>query len=96
MLLSSKEIREMIDKGLLVQGIIDPDVQVQQAGVDLSAAKVFKLDNTLIEEISSDQLKQKAPRPINSTFNLNKLSNALDWLPGGLDESLKKLKSQLE
>jgi dTDP-4-dehydrorhamnose reductase len=59
-------------------------------------AKVFKLDNTLIEEISSDQLKQKAPRPINSTFNLNKLSNVLDWLPGGLDESLKKLRSLLE
>jgi dTDP-4-dehydrorhamnose reductase len=59
-------------------------------------AKVFKLDDTLIQEISSDQLKQKALRPINSTFNLNKLSNVLDWLPGGLDESLKKLKSQLE
>ncbi len=59
-------------------------------------AKIFKLDDSLIEEISSDQLRQKAPRPINSTFNLNKLSNVLDWLPGGLDESLKKLKSQWE
>jgi dTDP-4-dehydrorhamnose reductase len=59
-------------------------------------AKIFKLDDTLIEEISSDQLRQKAQRPMNSTFNLNKLSNVLDWLPGGLNESLKKLKSQLD
>ena len=29
---------------------------------------------------------------MNSTFNLDRLSNVLDWLPGNLDQSLKSLK----
>lgn len=58
-------------------------------------ADVFGLDKGLIEEINTGQLNQKAPRPLNSTFILDKLSNALDWLPGGIEESLIKLKSQL-
>ncbi len=58
--------------------------------------KVFNLDGKLMEEVDSSQLKQAAPRPVNSTFNLDKLSNTLDWLPGGLEESLIKLKTQLK
>jgi dTDP-4-dehydrorhamnose reductase len=57
-------------------------------------ADIFELDQSLIEEIDSKALKQKAPRPMNSTFNLDKLSNTLDWLPGDLKGSLEKLKSQ--
>jgi dTDP-4-dehydrorhamnose reductase len=57
-------------------------------------ADIFKLDQSLIEETSSKELKQKAVRPTDSSFNLDKLSNVLDWLPGNLDESLEKLKSR--
>jgi dTDP-4-dehydrorhamnose reductase len=59
-------------------------------------AEIFNLDNNLIEAITSEALKQKAPRPMNSSFNLSKLSNVLNWMPGGIDESLHKLKSQME
>jgi dTDP-4-dehydrorhamnose reductase len=58
--------------------------------------EVFGLDGKLIEEVDSSQFKQAAPRPVNSSFNLDKLSNTLDWLPGGIQESLIKLKSQLK
>lgn len=57
---------------------------------------VFDLDVKLMEEVDSSIFKQPAPRPVNSSFNLDKLSNTLDWLPGGLEESLIKLKAQLE
>jgi len=60
----------------------------------LKIAKVFDLDQGLIQEITSKELSQKAPRPMNSSFSLNKLSNTLDWLPGELDTSLEMLKLQ--
>ncbi len=56
-------------------------------------AKTFGLDASLIQEIATSELNQKAPRPMNSTFNLDRLSNVLDWLPGNLDQSLKSLKA---
>ena len=58
--------------------------------------EVFGLDGKLIQEVDSTQFKQAAPRPVNSSFNLDKLSNTLDWLPGGLEEALVKLKTQLK
>jgi dTDP-4-dehydrorhamnose reductase len=60
----------------------------------LKIAEKFNLDPGLIQEITSKDLNQKAPRPMNSSFNLNKLSNTLDWLPGDIDKSLEILKSQ--
>jgi dUTP pyrophosphatase len=44
MLLTKKEILEMIGKGLLVQDMVDKDIQIQQSGIDLTAAKVFRLE----------------------------------------------------
>ncbi|TFH02633.1 MAG: dTDP-4-dehydrorhamnose reductase [Calditrichales bacterium] len=58
-------------------------------------AKNFELNLDLIQEIDIKDLVQKAPRPSNSTFNLDKLNNTLDWLPGNLDASLLKLKSRM-
>ena len=55
-------------------------------------ADVFNLDRSLIEEIKTIELGQKALRPMNSSFILEKLENALDWLPSKLVEALKKLK----
>ena len=58
-------------------------------------ADIFDLDQKLIEMISTEKLKQKALRPKDSTFVLDKLSNTLDWLPGGIEESLRRLKLEL-
>ena len=58
--------------------------------------EVFDLDRKLMEEVEGSLFNQAAPRPVNSSFILDKLSNTLDWLPGGLEESLSKLKAQLK
>ncbi|KHO47647.1 MAG: hypothetical protein QT00_C0002G0306 [archaeon GW2011_AR5] len=44
MLLTDREIRELVARGLLVRDMIDPAVQIQQCGVDLTVAKVFTLE----------------------------------------------------
>jgi dTDP-4-dehydrorhamnose reductase len=59
-------------------------------------ADTFELDRSLIQEIKTSELAQKAPRPMNSSFVLDKLSNTIDWLPSKLTDALKKLKSQLQ
>jgi dTDP-4-dehydrorhamnose reductase len=58
-------------------------------------AAIFKLDRSLIQPVTTSVLQQKAPRPMNSAFTLDKLYNALDWLPATIDDSLLALKSQL-
>jgi dTDP-4-dehydrorhamnose reductase len=61
----------------------------------LKIADIFGLDRSLIEEVTTAQLGQTAKRPMNSSFVLDKLANSIDWLPGNIDRSLKKLKLQL-
>ena len=62
----------------------------------LKIARIFGLDSTLIKKILTKDLDQKAPRPMNSTFIMDKLYNTIDWLPGKLDVSIQKFKSQME
>ncbi|MHB2153858.1 dTDP-4-dehydrorhamnose reductase [Calditrichota bacterium GD2] len=58
-------------------------------------AQVFELDASLIERITSKELKQKAPRPMNSAFKVYKLINYSGWEPHSLDEALKLMKKEL-
>jgi len=60
MLLSKKEILEMISKGLLVQDLIDKNIQVQQSGVDLSVSKVFRLEGEGVLDFTNE--KRKLPK----------------------------------
>lgn len=58
----------------------------------LKIAEHFGLDTSKIEKISSDDLNQKAPRPRNSSFVLDKLINRIGWEPHKVDDSLEKFK----
>ena len=60
MLLTDKEIRSYVAKGLLVTDMIDADVQIQQCGVDLTVAKVFSLEGEGALDFSNE--KRKLPR----------------------------------
>lgn len=62
----------------------------------LRIAKIFNLNESLIREITTSELRQKAKRPKNSSFKLDKLGNTLDWLPGKLDNSLDRFKQLLD
>jgi len=55
-------------------------------------AEQFGLDAQKIDKIKTGDLNQKAPRPMNSSFVLDKLVNRTGWEPGGVDAGLEKLK----
>ncbi|HLC68025.1 MAG TPA: deoxyuridine 5'-triphosphate nucleotidohydrolase [archaeon] len=57
MLLTDKEIRSYVAKGLLVSGMIDEKVQIQQCGVDLTVAKVFLLEGEGVLDFSNEKRK---------------------------------------
>ncbi len=59
MLLSKKEILEKIREGMLVLNMIDPAVQVQQAGVDLTVGRIYALKGE--GALDFDNSKRKIP-----------------------------------
>ncbi|RMH62233.1 MAG: dTDP-4-dehydrorhamnose reductase [Calditrichaeota bacterium] len=61
----------------------------------LKIAEVFGFDTQLIEAITSDEFKQAAPRPMNSSFVIDKLVNRTGWEPGDVASGLQRLKIKL-
>jgi len=59
-------------------------------------SEVFGLDTGLIQKIHTEELQQKAPRPMNSTFSTDKLYNNINWLPRPTEKALKHLKAEME
>lgn len=62
----------------------------------LKLAELFNFDKNLIRPIKSVELKQKAPRPLNSSFIMDKAKKELNIKMRGVEEGLKILKYQLE
>jgi dTDP-4-dehydrorhamnose reductase len=59
----------------------------------LKTAAVFDLDTSLVLAISSADLPQLAPRPINTEFDLIRLRNDLHVNPNSLQEGLEFLRA---
>lgn len=74
--------------------ISGPDI-VSRYDFAVKIAEVFGLDASLIERIKTKDLKQKAPRPMNSAFKIYKLINYAGWEPHSLDDALRLLKEEL-
>ncbi|MCD6557621.1 MAG: deoxyuridine 5'-triphosphate nucleotidohydrolase [Candidatus Aenigmarchaeota archaeon] len=55
MLLSKSQILEYVKNGFLVQNMIDPAVQIQQAGIDLTIGKIFRLSGQGIVDFSNEK-----------------------------------------
>ncbi len=62
----------------------------------LTVADVFELNKDLIEPVSSSVFQQKAPRPANSSFVLDKLYNNIQWLPHSVRDALVLLKKEMK
>lgn len=62
----------------------------------LKLAEIFDFDLNLIRPINTAELNQKAPRPLNSSFILDKLHNEVGFKLSDIENGLKKLKVQLE
>lgn len=61
----------------------------------LKVAKVFELDSSLINPVSSDFFKSIAKRPKNTCFNTKKMEKELDIKPLSVDEGLKLMKAEV-
>lgn len=57
MLLTDREIKDYISRGLLVKDMINPAVQIQQCGVDLTVANVFTLEGEGVLDFSNEKRK---------------------------------------
>ncbi len=62
----------------------------------LKIAEIFKFDKNLITAIKTTDLKQQAPRPLNSGFILDKLNEELGLEMPRIEQSLKAFKKQLK
>lgn len=62
----------------------------------LELADVFGFDKSLISKIRTSDLQQKAPRPLVSSFNLNKLKTEVGLELSDVREGLRKFKLQLQ
>ncbi len=62
----------------------------------LQVADIFGLDASLIHETTTDKLQQKSPRPMNSSFILDKLYNNINWQPRSTVQALQHMKSEME
>lgn len=71
-----------------------PDI-ISRYDFALKIAEIFELDADLIERIKTKDLKQKAPRPMNSAFKIYKLINYTGWEPHSLTDALKLMKKEL-
>lgn len=61
----------------------------------LKLADVFGLDRNLISRVKTETLSQKAVRPLNSRFNLERTRTELGIEPGGIVSGLTTLKEQM-
>lgn len=62
----------------------------------MKIAAFFNFDSNLIQPVTTAELNQNAPRPLNSGFILGKINHELNFKPLNINESLKILKSQLK
>ncbi len=62
----------------------------------LKVAETFNLDTTLIHPIKTKDLNQKAPRPLNSSFNLNKILKKLGFQLSDVGTGLQILRQQID
>lgn len=61
----------------------------------MKAASVFGLDDSLIERVRSTDLKQMAPRPLHTTFDISKARKELAYHPVNVVQGLKLLQEEL-
>ena len=73
MILTDSEIKEYVNRGLLVKDMIDPNVQIQQAGVDLTVANVFTLEGEGVLDFTNEKRKIPEYREIKSKNDVWKL-----------------------
>ncbi len=75
--------------------VSSPDI-LSRYDFALQVAEIFELDASLIYETTTDKLQQKSPRPMNSSFILDKLYNNINWQPRSTMQALQHMKTEME
>lgn len=57
-------------------------------------ARVFNLDDSLLIPVSTKELSEPAPRPLNTTFDISKAVSLIGYKPTALIEALNLVKEQ--
>ena len=57
----------------------------------IKIANAYNLENSLIKKISTSELNQSAPRPLNGGLDQNKLKNILNIRPPNISDCLNTL-----
>lgn len=58
-------------------------------------AKVFNLDESLLQRVTTKELSEPAPRPLNSSLIIEKARRELNYTPTQIIEGIKIVKSQM-
>ena len=58
-------------------------------------AKVFNLDESLLQRVTTKELSEPAPRPLNSSLIIEKARRELNYTPTPIIEGIKIVKSQM-
>ncbi len=73
--------------------VSSPD-QISRYDFARKIAEVFELDASLIQPIETSELEQKAPRPRNSSFKIDKLFNYTGWEPDSVEKALIRFRKE--
>jgi dTDP-4-dehydrorhamnose reductase len=60
----------------------------------METAAVFGLDKNLISPASSSEFPGLAPRPVNTTYNLDRLYNTIEFFPLGIRDGLVRMRDE--
>lgn len=58
-------------------------------------AKAFNLDDSLLQRVTTKELSEPAPRPLNSSLIIDKAKRELNYITTPLDEGIKIVKAQM-
>jgi dTDP-4-dehydrorhamnose reductase len=70
---------------------ISGDEEITVSNFARKIAKALQLDESLIQETTSSQIAQAAPRPLNTTLNIEKIKSTINYSPKSIDLALSEM-----
>lgn len=74
---------------------ISGNEHVSVADFSIMVAKTFGLDESLLQKVATKQLAEPAPRPLNSSLNIDKARKDLSYAPTPLNGGINLVKLQM-
>ena len=62
------------------------------ADIAFRVAQYFHLDSSLIEPVTTEEMKEATPRPVSTPMSIEKARKELNYQPSTLEEGFKEWK----